>query len=107
MEVSFGCSTLSEICHCYPILAIDPVVVASSRGVWDLGAERRRDRGDVEVPGAVVNWHLSALAEVGAISHHLVGHLLQRKPSPKERCVFSVLREDEVLRLEVRRRANH
>ena len=47
MEVSLTGSSLTEIGHSYAILVLDSVVVASTGGLRDLGAQGRGDSHDV------------------------------------------------------------
>ena len=58
----------------------------------------------VELPAAVVDGHLAALAQVEVAAEALVDKVGKAKASPEEDARLAVLPEDEVLRGERRRR---
>ena len=64
MEIALRGSSLSEVSDSDAIISSDSKVVASTRSLRHLSAERRRDCRDVHVSGAIVDWHLLTFAKI-------------------------------------------
>ena len=97
MEITLWGSSLSEVSDSDAIISSDSKVVAGTRSLWYLGAERRRDSTYIHVFGAIVDWHLFTFAKIILVTRELMPHLLDRKTTPKEGTCLTVLWENQVL----------
>ena len=96
MEVTFRCSSFTEIGHCDLVFTRDPIMIATSRSLWDLCAEWAGYSANVDVSRTVMNGHLLTTAQVMLISCQLVTHLLYIETTPEESTSLSILRKDHI-----------
>ena len=107
MKIALGGCSFSEIGDRYFGLIFDPITIADSGGMRQLGGQGRTNSEHVEFGTSIVHGHLSALGRVLTVAHALIQHLVQRVASPHQRPLFSVLREYRILLLQAGRRPDH
>lgn len=97
MEITFRSRAISEVGDCNSIFLRESEPITSATGMGDLRSQRRRDGHDVQFGHAVVHWHLPPLDLIEFVPDALVHEILHLVPSPIDRSLLSVLREDQVL----------
>jgi hypothetical protein len=91
VEVTLTGSSLTEVTHHHVRTAGTLERISASSSLWQLRAERTGDGLEVESSGAIVHWHLAALARIVRIAKALMSEILQCETAPHQHSGFSVL----------------
>ena len=68
VEVTFRCSTFTEISHCDLIFTCDSIMISTPRSLWNLCAKWTRYRTNIYVSWTVMNRHLLTTTQIMLIS---------------------------------------
>mmetsp|Transcript_11881 Transcript_11881/g.28339 ORF Transcript_11881/g.28339 Transcript_11881/m.28339 type:complete len:374 (-) Transcript_11881:199-1320(-) len=109
VEIALAGCTVAAVAHCNGIgcsATLELQSVGGARGLRQLCGQRRRNRHVVQFLGAVVDRHLSALAQIRLVGETLVGELLQGEATPHQHAGLAVLRKNNVVVRQRARRAH-